>query len=181
MINEKTVEGLSPESFWKHLAQIAEIPRESGNEAGVREYILMLARKNILDFKTDKKGNLLVIHRASVGMEHLPSVALQGHLDMVCEKNSGSSHDFTKDPIHLIRNGNILKADGTSAGFDNGVGIAAMCMLMEDTIPHGRREYLFTVEEETGLFGANELKSDFISSNILINLDTEESGKLKTN
>jgi dipeptidase D len=178
MINSKAIEGLKPERFWRHLALIAEIPRGSGNEAGVREYVTSVAKQNELNFKTDKTGNLVVLHKATEGMENLPSVALQGHMDMVCEKNASVTHDFLKDPILFEREGNIMKAIGTSAGFDNGVGVAAMCMLMEDKFPHGAREYLFTVDEETGLGGANGLEKDFIASKILINLDTEEEGRL---
>lgn len=178
MINSKAVEGLTPERFWHHLANIAEIPRGSGNEAGVRAYVSAVAKENGLDFKTDKTGNVMVLHPATEGLENIPIVTLQGHLDMVCEKNADTLHDFSKDPIRFVRNGNILKAEGTTAGFDNGVGIATMCMLMEDTEAHGTREYLFTVDEETGLTGANGLEPGFIKGNILINLDTEEEGKL---
>jgi len=176
--NSKAIEGLKLERFWYHLAHIAEIPRGSGNEAGAREYVISVAKKNGLNFKTDATGNLVVLHPATKGMEQLPSVAIQGHLDMVCEKNADVVHDFTKDPIRFVRNGNIMKAGGTTAGFDNGVGVATMCLLMEDETPHGAREYLFTVEEETGLDGANGLARDFIASKILINIDTEEEGKL---
>ncbi|MFA6565668.1 MAG: beta-Ala-His dipeptidase [Candidatus Paceibacterota bacterium] len=178
MINAKIIEGLTPERFWRHLSQIAEIPRGSGNESGVREYVISIAQQNGLNFKTDKIGNLVVIHGATEGMENLPSVALQGHMDMVCEKNASVIHDFLKDPICFAREGNIMKAVGTTAGFDNGVGVAAMCMLMEDELPHGAREYLFTVEEESGLDGAKGLEKDFIASGILINLDTEEEGRI---
>jgi len=178
MINSKAIEGLSPERFWYHLAEIAEIPRGSGNEAGARAYVSDVAKENGLNFKIDKTGNVVVLHPSTEGLENLPSVVLQGHLDMVCEKNADTTHDFAKDPIRFVRNGNILKAEGTTAGFDNGVGVATMCMLMEDVSPHGTREYLFTVDEETGLTGANGLEKDFIASKILINIDTEEEGKL---
>ena len=178
MTNSKVIEGLKPARFWFHLARIAEIPRESGNETAVREYVIENAKRCGLLYKTDKRGNAVVRHPATDGLADLPSVALQGHLDMVCEKNADVKHDFLRDPIRFVRKGNIMKADGTSAGFDNGVGAATMCMLMEDTEAHGSREYLFTVEEETGLFGANALLKDFIASKIFINLDTEEEGKL---
>jgi dipeptidase D len=178
MINKEAIEGLEPKRFWHHLAEIAEIPRGSGNEAGVREYVIGVAKKHGLTSKTDKAGNLVVVQPATKGLSHLPSVALQGHLDMVCEKNKEVVHDFLKDPIQFVRDGNIMRASGTTAGFDNGVDIATACMLMEDEYPHGPLEYLFTIEEEIGLIGANRLEPGFITSKILINLDMEGEGQL---
>ncbi|MCX6739126.1 MAG: aminoacyl-histidine dipeptidase [Candidatus Parcubacteria bacterium] len=178
MPNTQSIEGLEPKRFWHYLAKIAEIPRGSGNETAVRLFVENVGRQNGLESKTDKAGNLLVVHPATEGMEHFPCVALQGHLDMVCEKNSDVVHDFEENPILFVCGEKLMTAKGTSASFDNGVGIATMCMMMEEKEKHGPREYLFTVQEETGLDGANGLEPGFIASKILINLDTEEEGKL---
>jgi len=179
MVNEKAVLGLEPVGFWKYLAEIAEIPRGSGNEEGVRKYILSLAVRFGFETKIDKVGNVLVKKPAFAGRENAPSTALQGHMDMVNEKNGDVVHDFLKDPIQLVRDGKVMRASGTSAGFDDGVGVAAMCALMEDRgIKHGPLELLFTVDEETGLTGANNLEPGFIVSRTLLNLDTEQEGEL---
>jgi dipeptidase D len=177
MTNSKVIEGLEPKPVWNHLAKIAEIPRGSGNEEGARNYVLAHAKSCGLKAKTDKVGNVLVIKPATVGREKVPSVALQGHLDMVCEADV--PHDFLKDPIRFTRDGDIIKAIGTTAGFDNGIAVAAMCAIMEDkTLVHGQLEMLFTVDEETGLTGANNLEPGFLTSKTLLNLDTEEEGQL---
>lgn len=179
MVNGEAVKGLQPELVWKHLAEIAEIPRGSGNEEGVRNYVLAHAKKCGLESKVDTVGNVLVKKPATIGHENAPSVALQGHLDMVCEKNSDVVHDFLKDPIRFVRNGDIMGASGTTAGFDNGIFDAVACAIMEDTtLAHGPLEMLFTVDEETGLTGANGLEKDFLESKTLLNLDTEEEGQL---
>ena len=179
MINENAIEGLEPKNCWKYLAEIAEIPRGSGNEEGVRNYVLSIAERFGLEAKTDKVGNVLVKKPATAGREKVPSAALQGHLDMVNEKNNDVVHDFLKDPIRFARKDDIMKASGTTAGFDNGIAVASMCAIMEDTtLAHGPLEMLFTVDEETGLTGANGLESGFITSKTLLNLDTEEEGQL---
>jgi dipeptidase D len=179
MVNSEVIKGLQPELVWKHLAEIAEIPRGSRNEEAVRAYVLGVAKKYGLESKIDAVGNLLVKKPATVGHENAPSIALQGHLDMVCEKNSDVAHDFLKDPIRFVRNGDIIKASGTTAGFDNGIAVAVMCAIMEETtLAHGPLEMLFTVDEETGLTGANGLEPGFLASKTLLNLDTEEEGQL---
>jgi dipeptidase D len=109
----------------------------------------------------------------------VPSVCLQGHLDMVCEKNAGTKHDFAKDPIELVRKGNALMANGTTLGADNGIAVATNLAIMEDTsLAHGPLEFLFTIDEETGLTGAHKLEPGFLESTILMNLDSEEEGAL---
>jgi dipeptidase D len=175
MVNGEVIKGLQPELAWKHLAKIAEIPRGSGNEEGARAYVLSIAEKCGLQSKIDTVGNLLVKKPATVGHENAPSIALQGHLDMVCEKNADVVHDFLKDPIRFVRNGDIIKANGTTAGFDNGIAVAVMCAIMEETtLAHGLLEMLFTIDEETGLTGANGLEKGFLESKTLINLDCEK-------
>jgi dipeptidase D len=173
------IEGLKPELVWKRFAEISRIPRCSRNEAAVAKYVLDAAMKLGLPAKSDKLGNIVVRKPATEGREHIRSVALQGHLDMVCEKNRDTVHDFSKDPIELIRQGNLLKANGTTLGADNGIAVAANLAIMEDrSIEHGPLELLFTVDEETGLTGASNLAHDFLESRILLNLDSEEEGAL---
>ncbi len=173
------IAGLQPELVWKYFAEIARIPRGSGNEAQIARYILDKASEFGLEAKQDKTGNVVVRVPASEGKEQVPMVCLQGHMDMVCEANVDKKHDFTKDPIELIRDGNVLTANGTTLGADNGIAVATGLALMEDrTIPHGPLEILFTVEEETGLTGAKGLEPGFVESRTLLNLDSEEEGAI---
>jgi len=123
--------------------------------------------------------NVVVRKPASKGHENVPSVCLQGHLDMVCEKNKDKVHNFEKDPLDLIVKDNFLMANGTTLGADNGVAVATNLAIMEDkSLEHGPLEFLFTVDEETGLTGANNLQPDFIKSKTLMNLDSEEEGAI---
>jgi dipeptidase D len=173
------IAGLKPELVWKRFAEISRIPRCSRKEAAAAKYVLEVAEKLKLQAKADHFGNVIVRKPASSGREHVRSVALQGHLDMVCEKNKDKVHDFSEDPIELIRQGNILKANGTTLGADNGIAVAANLAIMEDrSLEHGPLELLFTVDEETGLTGASNLTPDFIDSRTLLNLDSEEEGAL---
>lgn len=173
------IDGLKPELVWKYFAEISKIPRGSKNESAIIDYVLEIAKKLGLEAKKDKIGNVAVFKPASPGKENSPIVVLQGHLDMVCEKNKDKAHDFTKDPIELIREGNIIRANGTTLGADNGIGVAISLAIMEDkSLVHGPLEFLFTVDEETGLTGAQNLQGNFIKGKILINLDSEEEGAL---
>jgi dipeptidase D len=173
------IEGLKPERVWKYFAEISRIPRCSKKEAAVAKYVLDVARSLGLQAKTDKCGNVVVRKPASAGGRHVRPVALQGHLDMVCEKNKDTVHDFAKDPIELVRKDNLLMANGTTLGADNGIAVATNLAIMEDrSIEHGPLEFLFTVDEETGLTGAGNLAADFLESRVLLNLDSEEEGEL---
>jgi dipeptidase D len=173
------VENLKPKIVWKHFDQITKIPRCSKHEEKIREYILGFAKKSNLKTKTDKSGNVVIIKPASKGMEKKPTVILQGHMDMVCEKNSDVAHDFSKDPIKLKLKGDILTADGTTLGADNGIGLAISLAILEDnTLKHGPIEALFTIDEETGLTGAFAMESNMLTGNILLNLDSEDFGVL---
>jgi dipeptidase D len=175
----KAIEGLKPELVWKRFAEISRIPRCSRKETAAAKYVLDAAKSLGLLSKTDACGNVLVKKPASKGREGVRSVALQGHLDMVCEKNKDTVHDFNKDPIVLVRQGNMLMAQGTTLGADNGIAVAANLAIMEDrSIEHGPLELLFTVDEETGLTGASNLASDFFESRTLLNLDSEEEGAI---
>jgi dipeptidase D len=171
------IEGLDPKLVWKHFYAISQIPRGSGNEAAVGEYIISVAKENNLDFKKDKPGNIIVSKVATAGKETSTGVVIQGHTDMVCEKNNETVHDFTKDPIQLVKNGEWIRANGTTLGADNGIGVCYALAIMEDAeIIHPPMEFLFTVDEETGLTGANGLAADFVQGKILLNLDSEEEG-----
>jgi len=173
----KAIEGLKPEGVWKFFAEISRIPRGSKNEKQISNYIMRKAKEFGLEAKQDKVLNVVVRKPASPGKETAPRICLQGHLDMVCEKNKDKVHDFEKDPIEIVRKGNSLMANGTTLGADNGIAVATHLAIMEDkSLVHGPLEFLFTIDEETGLTGANNLKAGFLQSKTLINLDSEEEG-----
>ncbi len=174
-----TIEGIEPKSVWKHFHNLSQIPRCSGNEEAAGQHVIDSAEKHGLTWKKDHVGNIVIKKPATAGMESRPACVIQGHLDMVCEKNKDTQHDFSKDAIKLVVNGEWLEADGTTLGADNGIAIAmAMAVMESSDIPHPPMEFLFTVDEETGLTGANELKSDFVDGRILLNIDSEEEGAL---
>jgi dipeptidase D len=171
------LEGLKPTALWKHFAQILRIPHCSGDERALGDYIIGVAKSLNLAWKRDKVGNVVVSKPASPGHENAPGTILQGHLDMVCEKNSDVVHDFTKDPIIPEIKGEWVMAKGTTLGSDNGIGCATALAVMEDkTLVHGPLEFLFTVDEETGLTGANRIQRGFLKGTMLLNLDSEEAG-----
>lgn len=170
---------LQPSAIWNYFHQITQIPRPSKKEERILAYLLDFARQHNLEAKQDKAGNLLITKPATPGKEDVPPVILQSHVDMVCEKNSDVTHDFDNDPIETIIDGDWIKAKGTTLGADNGIGVAAqLALLAAEDIAHGKIEALFTIDEETGLTGANSLEKDFLTGNILINLDTEEEGEI---
>ncbi len=157
--------------------QITKIPRCSKQEEKIRTWLLNWAKEHNFSAKKDRVGNVLIKVPASPGYESAPVTVLQGHLDMVCEKTPDSDHDFSKDPIKLVYDGDWLKADKTTLGADNGIAIAmAMTAALAKDIAHPPLELLFTVDEETGLTGANALEPGFIEGKILINLDSEDEG-----
>lgn len=169
---KEAISGLEPEALWRHFYEISRIPRESGNEEGIRRHILDEARLRGLSSAVDKAGNVVVY--VPGGRRGSP-VILQSHLDMVCEKEPQAAHDFSKDPIRLVRSDTWIHAQGTTLGADNGIGVAAMLALMESPrAEHPDLELLFTVDEETGLTGAGILDTSLISGGTLISLDTEE-------
>ncbi|NJD20208.1 MAG: aminoacyl-histidine dipeptidase [Gemmatimonadetes bacterium] len=173
------VSDLEPKPLWRHFDQILTIPRGSREEAKMRAHVVGGATRNGLEHRVDATGNVVVRKPASPGRENAPAVILQAHLDMVNEKNSDVAFDFTKDAIRPLRDGEYLTADGTTLGSDNGVGVAAMLAVMEDTdLVHGPLELLFTIDEETGLTGAATLDPTLLSAKRLINLDSEEEGAL---
>lgn len=170
-------EGLKPSILWKHFEQILKIPHCSGNEKALGDYIISVAKDRNLAWKRDKVGNVVAEKKASPGHENAETVILQGHTDMVCEKNSDVEHDFNKDAIKAEIKGDWIQAIGTTLGSDNGIGLAASLAVMEDdSLEHGPLEFLFTVDEETGLTGATKIESGFLKGKKFLNLDSEDEG-----
>lgn len=170
---------LEPRALFRHFAALVAIPRGSGNEAAAREYVLSFARERGLDARVDAVGNVIVAVPATPGHEKAPTVVLQGHLDIVCEKNSDVTHDFLKDPIPAYVDGEVIRARGTTLGADNGVGVSAGLALAEDAdAVHGPLEILCTIDEETGMTGAFGLRAGVLKGRILLNLDSEDEGTL---
>lgn len=168
---------LEPKSLWKYFDEIRKIPRGSGDEKAAGDYVLKVAKDLGLKGIRDKEGNVVIYKKATPGHEKSPGIVLQGHLDMVNEKHSTSKHNFDKDPITLLLDGEWLHADGTTLGADNGIGLAAaLAVLEDDKLKHGPLEAVFTVDEERGLNGARALTSDLLHGRILLNLDSEELG-----
>lgn len=170
---------LKPEIVWKFFHQVTQVPRPSKKEGKMIQYLESFAKEYKIDIKKDEAGNILMSKPATPGYENLPVVILQSHMDMVCEKNNGTVHDFDNDPIETIVDGDWLRANGTTLGADNGIGVAAeLAILASDDIEHGPIECLFTVDEETGLTGAKALKKGFMTGDILLNLDSEDEGEI---
>lgn len=170
---------MTSEKVLSFFREILAIPRESGHEEHIIAYLQDFAEKRNLECKTDKAGNVLIVKPATPGRENSPTLILQSHSDMVCEKNSGVEHDFSKDPIKAVEEDGWLIAKDTTLGADCGIGIAAQLAVLEDeNLPHGKIECLFTTSEETGLDGAFAIENDFLSGSILLNLDSEDEGEL---
>src|SRR5574344_400940 len=170
---------LQPQEVFHFINEICKIPRPSKKEGRIIAFLKDFAEKHHLQYDTDAAGNVLIRKPASKGYENRPSVILQSHMDMVCEKNSSVEHDFDKDPIQPYVDGEWLKAQGTTLGADNGIGIATqLAILASDSIEHGPIECLFTVDEETGLTGAFALQEGFMKGSTLINLDSEDDGEI---
>lgn len=168
-------EGLQPAEVWRHFSALNDIPRPSGQEAAARDYVLRTAAQRGAQTQQDARGNCVVRLAATPGREAAPCVALQSHLDMVCEKRPEIAQDFVRDPIRPRRDGEWIYGSGTTLGADNGLGAAMMlATLTDESLQHGPLELLFTVEEETGLFGAAELDPALLSATMLINLDSED-------
>ena len=172
-----SLSGMEPKSIWKHFDKIRSIPHCSGNESALAEYLISYAKSKELDVEKDAAGNVVIRVPATPGHEKAPTVVLQGHMDMVGEKNSDVVHDFSKDPIQLEFRGEWLTARGTTLGSDNGIGLAAaLSMIDSKDAVHGPLELLFTVDEEVGLTGAGKLKPGFVKGSMMMNLDSEELG-----
>jgi len=171
--------GLTPISVWSFFETICQIPRPSKHEEKIIAFLMDFAQQHGLSAKKDSAGNVFISKQASKGMEGRRTLVLQSHLDMVCEKNAGTIHNFDTDPIKPYIDGEWVTADGTTLGADCGIGIATqLAILSMDALEHGPIECLFTVDEETGLTGANALEPGFFSGKGLINLDSEDEGEL---
>ncbi|HOU53729.1 MAG TPA: aminoacyl-histidine dipeptidase [Myxococcota bacterium] len=170
---------LRPTFLFRHFEALLAIPRGSGNEAAARQHVLSWAREHGWDTRTDAVGNVVVAVPATPGHEDAPTVVLQGHLDIVCEKHSSVTHDFLKDPIPAWVDGDVIRTRGTTLGADNGIGVAAAMAVAEDPeAVHGPLELLFTIDEETGMTGAFGLQADLLRGRVMLNLDSEDEGTL---
>lgn len=171
--------GLYPAPLWNHFEDLCSFPHPSKHEEKIREHIVNWAKSKGLETIVDQVGNVIIRKPATPGMENRKGIVLQGHIDMVPQKNSDTAHDFEKDPITPWIDGEWVKAKGTTLGADNGIGVAAaMAVLEAKDLQHGMVEALFTIDEETGMTGAFGLQGGVLKGDILMNLDTEEEGDL---
>ncbi|MCF8267263.1 MAG: aminoacyl-histidine dipeptidase [Ignavibacteriales bacterium] len=176
-MSAKIIDGLKPELVWQRFYDITQVPRPSKKEEKVLAFLKEYCDRHSFIYRQDKTGNIVIDVPASPGFENSPIVVVQGHVDMVCEKNKGTMHDFDNDPIKLKIEDGWITAEGTTLGADNGIGVAAGLALAEDkSFEHGPLEILLTVDEETGLTGANNLEGSFVQGRTLLNLDSEEDG-----
>ncbi|MCM1005906.1 MAG: aminoacyl-histidine dipeptidase [Prevotella sp.] len=173
------VSDLKPELLWKCFDEITKVPRPTHHLDKMKKFLVDWATEHNIPVKTDAVGNVVMTAPATPGHENAPVVVLQGHQDMVAEKNQDVQHDFLNDPIQTIVDGDWVRANGTTLGADNGMAVAAgMAVLLDKDLVHGPLEVLFTVDEEQGLIGANGLEPGMISGKILLNLDSEEHGTI---
>ncbi|MDD3226296.1 MAG: aminoacyl-histidine dipeptidase [Tissierellia bacterium] len=172
----KVLEGLKPEKVFYYFEEISKIPRCSGKEKQISDYLYNFAKSRDLEVIQDEHLNIIIKKPASKGYENAPTVMLQGHMDMVCEKNEGLEHDFDKDPIKLrIEDGHIYAAD-TTLGADNGIAVAYALSVLDSELQHPALEVLITTDEEKGMTGANNIDGSLFKSKYLLNLDSEEEG-----
>lgn len=170
---------LKPHGIWAQFDAITKVPRPSKKEGKIEKFLEEFAKGHSLQYKKDGAGNIVILKPATAGMESKPTVVLQSHMDMVCEKNSDVDFDFDRDAIRTVIDGGWVRAEGTTLGADDGIGMAAaLALLIDDSVAHGPLEALFTVDEETGLTGAFNLGSDMITGKYLINLDSEDEGEV---
>ncbi len=170
---------MSADKVFEFFEEISRIPRCSYNEEKIASYLLAFAREKGLKAVKDEYNNVTIIREASKGFEDKPGIILQGHIDMVCEKVKDSNHDFSKDPIELVYDGNYLKANGTTLGADNGIAIAmGLSILSQEDLQAPRIEFVATATEETGLVGATNYPTDILKGKYFINIDSEEEGIL---
>ena len=175
----ETIRDLQPKAIWENFYKLTQVPRPSNHEEKAREFMMNWAKENQIDATIDEVGNIIMRKPATPGMENRKGIILQGHLDMVPQKNEDKVHDFTKDPIDAYVDGEWVRAKGTTLGADNGMGVSAgMAVLTATDIPHGPIEVLITATEETGMDGANGLKPGVLKGDILLNLDSETEGEL---
>lgn len=174
-----TIRELEPKLVWEIFDDITRVPRPSKREEKIGAFLVEFARSHGLEYQCDAIGNIVIRKAASAGYESRPTVVLQAHTDMVCEKNSDKVFDFDNDAIQTYIDGDWVKADGTTLGADDGIGIAAaLALLIDDSVAHPAIEALFTVDEETGLTGAFNLGEGMVQGKYLINLDSEDEGEV---
>lgn len=170
---------LKPECIWRNFDALTQVPRPSGQREQVQQFLLDFAKRVGVEAFQDPAGNIVMRKPATPGMENRKVVMLQAHMDMVPQKSPDSAHNFETDPIQTWIDGDWVKAKGTTLGADDGIGIAAIMAVMEDkTLVHGPVEALCTADEETGMFGAEDLPAGQMNADILLNLDTEDEGEM---
>ncbi len=170
---------LKPSGIWNYFREITLVPRPSKKEEQIIKYLVAFAERNQMKYNVDKMGNVVIYKPATPGYENRQTIVLQSHVDMVCEKNSDKAFDFDHDPIEVKIENGWVKANGTTLGADDGIGMACqLAILADDTVKHGPIECLFTIDEETGLTGAFELDPHLLEGRILLNLDSEDEGEL---
>ena len=175
----RVLQDLEPKLVFDFFEKISDIPRGSGNEKAISDYLLNFGKELGLEAIQDEALNIIIKKPASKGYENAPTVIIQGHMDMVCEKNNGTEHDFEKDPLKLRVIDDYVYATDTTLGADNGIAVAyAMALLADDSIKHPALEVLITTDEETGMSGAMAVSKEHLSGKLLINLDNEEEGEL---
>ena len=173
------IQELQPKEVFSIFHEITQVPRPSKREGKIIEWLKAFAVKHNLEHTVDEAGNIIMRKPATPGYENKPGVILQAHMDMVCEKNNDTVHDFDNDPIKTYIDGDFIKAEGTTLGADNGIGMALMlAAITSDTLQHPALECLFTVDEETGLTGAFRLQDGCLQGKQLINLDSEDDGQV---
>jgi dipeptidase D len=175
----KDISKLNPVGLWESFYELTQIPRPSKREGKAIDFIENFGKSLGYETIRDEVGNVIIRKPASPGMENRKGVILQGHIDMVPQKNSDKQHDFDRDPIETIIDGEWVRANGTTLGADNGIGVAAgMAVLKDKSLKHGPVEVLVTMDEEAGMTGANALKPGLLKGDILLNLDSEDEGEL---
>lgn len=174
-----SIKDLQPQAVWKNFYLLTQVPRPSGHLEKIQKFLLDWAKEKGIEAHLDDAGNVLMYKPASPGMEQCKIVTLQGHMDMVPQKESDSTHDFANDPIETYIDGDWVKARGTTLGADDGMAVATIMAIMEDdTIKHGPLEGFITADEETTMYGVNNMKPDTLKGEILLNLDNETEGEM---
>lgn len=176
---DKSLEQMDYKGIFRYFYEISDIPRGSGNEKGISDYLVSYAKEHQLEYSRDEANNVIMVKPATPGYENEPAIILQGHMDMVCEKKKEYTHDFLKDGIKIIAEGDYLHADGTTLGADNGIAVAyILAMFSDETLGHPRLEAIITSDEEVGMHGAKALELSHLQGKYMINLDSEEEGYL---
>ena len=173
------IKNLAPQNVWSIFDAMTQVPRPSKKEEKIRQWLVNWAKEHNIECHLDSTGNVLMRVPATPGYENHPTVVMQGHMDMVCEKNSDVKHDFENDPLDTYIDGDWVKARGTTLGADDGMGVAlALGIMIDPEAKHGPLEALITYDEETGMTGANNLDEGFMTGKILVNIDSETEGQI---